>query len=146
MTLIIHLNFLKILTKFWPPWNSEGMEPRLYIRFLDTRREQFFYQSIPSGNTIGPLTALRFSTPHKSSTRVSANGKAVPGPRLRPADNQHRVWRIGIRSTDLVTKCPETTTLLSLYSKSWRCSEWSIVWETPWKRRTIIQLVLDAGV
>jgi len=44
-----------------------------------------------------------------------------------------------------VTRCPETTTLLSLYSKSGRPSERSLIWETQGEC-TFIQPALDAGV
>jgi hypothetical protein len=75
------------------------------------------HQSIPSGNTIGPLTALRFSGPHNSSTNVSANGKEVPGPRLYPrvVNTEQSILHA---TTNLVIRWPETTTLSSLYSKS----------------------------
>ncbi len=36
------------------------------------------YHGVPGGNTIGADTSLRLLAPHKSSTKVKANGNVVP--------------------------------------------------------------------
>jgi hypothetical protein len=79
----------RVLTLAPPPRRSNAgriyiysSQHILHILVFSRARNDPLYQGVPSGKTIGPRTSARLSFPHRCSTSVSANGKAVPGPRL----------------------------------------------------------------